>query len=45
MARPTRMRFHALRCDPLYDASTYMHLRVVTDRNATQEKRICVGRG
>ena len=28
-----------------HDASTYMHGRVVTDRNATHGKRIRVGRG
>ena len=27
-----------------HDASTYMHGRIVTDRNATHEKRIRVGR-
>ena len=28
-----------------HDASTYMHGRIVTDRNGTHEKRIRVGRG
>ena len=27
-----------------HDASTYMYGRIVTDRNATREKRIRVGR-
>ena len=27
-----------------HDASTYMHGRIVTDRNAAHEKRIRVGR-
>ena len=34
------MRCFAIR----HDASTYMHGRIVTDRNATHEKRIRVGR-
>ena len=34
------MRFDAIR----HDASTYMHGRIVTYRNAAHEKRIRVGR-
>ena len=34
--------FHALRS---HDASTYMQGRIVTDRDATHEKRVRVGRG
>ena len=42
--RPTRMRFF-MRCVAIrHDASTYMYGRIVTDRNATHEKRIRVGR-
>ena len=34
-----------MRCAAIrHDASTYMHGRIVTDRNATDEKRIRVGR-
>ena len=34
-----------MRCVAIrHDASTYMHGRIVTDRNATHEKRIHVGR-
>ena len=34
-----------MRCVAIrHDASTYMHDRIVTDRNATHEKRIRVGR-
>ena len=42
--RPIRMRFF-MRCVAIrHDASMYMHGRIVTERIATHEKRIRVGR-